>query len=463
MMGFFSRLIQKQMPPVQPMVTMFDTQYGRQPPSDEFGLVDRYRSWVYRCASFNAQAVADQPLKVYVRGTTARFQTRSVGKSVKDYLNTYKDVGDVTEITDPTHPLVQILDNANPYQTGIYTRFFTQLHKEITGNGYWVIVSNALGTPVEIWPVMSQYMRAIPHPTKFIDGWWYGTEMDKKRYDPDEVLQFAFPNPSDLYYGMGPLQAAISAVDRHTAVSDYQNDFFRNSARADFALLSDKAITESQSKRILQDWLNKFKGKNKRHLPVVMQGGLKVQELTYPPVDTGMLDVAKYSREEIAQIFGIPPTMIEVSASRAEAEQQANNYARYTLLPRLRANEEVINEQFANLFDDKIFVAYDNPVTPDRELAVQENDLLAKYGCISKDELRAKYNMDPMEGGDMMAAPSPSSTPVQMDLHDHSECKADSGGPNPPLTEKQQSFADSIEEAMRKQRDIAITELTGGE
>lgn len=373
---------------------------GKSRPTGTESLLRRYESWVYKCASINAAAIAAVPLHLYVKGGTQRFPTKAVPRR--------KAVAEdgVQEITD--HPMLDMLQAANPLQTGVELQELTVLYQELTGNAYWYMARNALGVPEAIYPLMPQYTTIVPGQ-QGIEAYLYGrTTIEQVRYEAEEVIQFRYPNPSDLYYGWSPLQAALRAVDRNRSMADYQQEFFDNSARIDFAITVPTGTPAAERDAILKMWLEKHQHKSKRHLPGVLTGDMDIKTFSFSPQDAALIEAAKFSREEIANIFGVPMTFLEISTARAEAEAHQYTYALYTLTPRLRRMEQVINERLVPMYDQsgRLFVEYEDCVPENEQLEIDEHDKYLRNFTITINEVRADKGLEPVEYGDMPINPS---------------------------------------------------------
>ena len=173
---------------------------------------------------------------------------------------------------------------------------------------------------------MSQYTWIVPSETDFVKGYIYGKTMDDSAaqfYTPEQVMHFRLPNPADQWYGMRPLIAAMSAVNRSEAQAEYEQALWDNNARPDFAIKAPIGTTEEQKKRLYRFWESKHRGPKRAGRPIILTGDQSIEKLGWSPKDTGLILAAKFNREEIADTFGVPMTMLEVSKSRAEAEAAA--------------------------------------------------------------------------------------------------------------------------------------------
>lgn len=378
-----------------PLLSMYELTQSRPKwrASDYGALVKKYQSWVYVCAKKNAETVAQTRIRLYIRGTTKRFPMRELEKGEKTYLSKQRQesTDDVREIIE--HPLLKLLRLANPRMTGMELLELTGLYLELTGNSYWYMEGNGLGTPTEIWPLMSQYTWIVPSKTEFVKGYIYGrnySDPDAQKYAPEQIMHFRLPNPDDQYYGLGPLKAALLAVNRIEAQAEYEQALWDNNARPDFAINAPIGMTAGQKERLSRFWEQRHLGPRRAGRPIILEGDMSIEKLGWSPRDTGLILAAKFTREEIAGIFGVPMTMLEVSKSRAEAEAGLYAYAVHTIQPRIRRMEQVLNEELVPLFDKRLFVAFDNPVPESRELELKEINTLARNGIVTRNEIRQR-------------------------------------------------------------------------
>ena len=397
-MGLMDIIRKLLIPPSRAVTNRYDTQpQGKYRPTDYTALVARYEGWVYKCASLNAHAMAAADLDLYVRGTTSRYPTRQLtGRRAKT-------LGDVVEVEQ--HPMLELLDKANPIHTGHEVLVLTALYLELTGNAYWFVDrENPLKVPTAIYPLMSQYVRIVKSADGLVIGYVYGKDrLNQQAYDASEIVHFRYPHPGDPDYGMGPLQAALKPADRGTSIAEYAQGFYDNNARVDFAIRVPAGTPQAERDAVLNTWMQRYRGSKKSHLPAVLSGDMGIETFSYSPADAQALVAAQYSRDEILAIFGVPKSFVETTQSRAEAEAQQYTYAKYTLEPKLKFIESVINEVLLPMFDDtgRLFAAYEDVVPENRETDSILTDRALKNWSMTINEARADAGMAPVDWGDI--------------------------------------------------------------
>jgi hypothetical protein len=186
---------------------------------------------------------------------------------------------------------------------------------------------------------------------------------------------------------------------------------------------------------------------------------MEVVPIGFSPRDTGLLDSAKFSREKIANAFGIPLTMLENSQSRAEAEAQLYGYMRDTIVPRLRLFEARLNERFCPLYDDRLFVVFDDPVPENRDQRLTQMDTRLKNGVTSINEERQIEGLEEADWGAIPLMPmnlqpigTPPPSPAAFHLGEHTDAHVKGAGCKQaePLTPRQTAFAKAIDGVMKE-------------
>jgi HK97 family phage portal protein len=388
---------------------------GKRQPFSYASAVRSYSSWVYAAANLNAVAVASQPLRLYVRsrdGKKKLWKTRSVSARVKAFhagdldhlpsrhvIRKAAEYGDNYEVVTENHPVLDLLEKVNPYQNGFDATVLRILYTELTGNAYLhPVVDKALGVPVELWTMPSQFVEIVPGKVDFIDGYLYGAERDKRRLFPaEEVIHFKRPNPNDLYYGIGKAEAAWGAIMSNDEIHSMDYHFFANKARPDWLMTIKGMVSTDEMDRLEKQIEEKLRGSKRAGRFLTASADIDIKPLSFPPKDLqGRTDIV----EEIAAVFGVPVSMLKAndpnlaSATIGFAAWKAN-----TILPLLRMDEEVLNQNLLPMFniEGDAFLAYDNPVLSDERFEFEKNRSSVAGGMMTVNEARTRNGLDASE------------------------------------------------------------------
>jgi len=375
-------------------------------PFNHRAAVKSFNSWVYAAANVNAYACASTPLRLYVRNDTRRtkaFNTRKVNRGRKSYLlgdsglqpsiNTMRKLiefgSDFEEVTD-SHPVTDLLSKANPHFNGFDLTTLRILYGELTGNAYMqVICDEQLGIPKQLWPMPSQWTYVNPSRDNFVQSYTYGAPGNEDlEFMPEEVIHFKRPNPNDLFYGMGKVEAAWGTINVNHAVHEMDQATYANHARPDYAVIVKNGATSQNLERFESYVQEQLQGTKKSGKFLTMTGDVQLQPLNFPPKDlAGREDIV----EEIAAVFGVPVSLLKANdPNLASAKVGYSQWREGTILPLLRMDEDVLNQIFLPMFGlgDDAVLAYDNPVPADKQFELQERTTLVSAGLMTLNEAR---------------------------------------------------------------------------
>lgn len=168
-------------------------------------------------------------------------------------------------------------------------------------------------------------------------------------YDQDDILHIPGPGFNGLR-GMSQIMHALR-IPGNTALQAgrYQEAFFRNSARPDYAMQTDRNLDAGQIKTIRDQLVERHQSASKAFLPIVLHGGLKIEPITMKPEEAQLVEQMRLPLEDCCRIMGVPPFMIgstdKVTAWGTGLEQIGIGFRKYSLGPRTVKFEQEINRK----------------------------------------------------------------------------------------------------------------------
>lgn len=375
--------------------------------------ISSFRSWVYAAASINANAVASVPLRLYSASGDRSLSTRTLSLKRKNYL--FGDAagdqrpsssvlrkaamyGDsMEEVT--SHPVLNVLNSANPFLNGFDLSVLRVLYGELTGNAYLhPIIDESTGIPAELWPLAPQHVEVVPDEDCFLSGYVYGIDTQRKQvFTPDEIIHFRRPNPGSLYYGLGKVEAAFGVIAANEALHSMDLSMFQNSARPDYAVVVKGTPTGDQLDRFQQQVEERLRGTRKEGNFIAVTGDVQFTPLNFPPKDlAGREEIV----EEIAAVFGVPVSMLKANdPNLASAQTGFASWRESTVLPLCRMDEQELNQTLLPMFglDESYCLAYDNPVPSDQAFELQERQAAVSGGWRTPNEARLEEGREPIE------------------------------------------------------------------
>jgi HK97 family phage portal protein len=250
---------------------------------------------VYSCISRTARAIAQVPMVVAnIKGD---------------------DPGTWERIKGP-NPWSTLLNRPNYLMTGYLFREALYSYLLLDGNVFIIPFPPIYKEyPKALYIVRKNYMEPIYSENKAtLIGWNYKPSPNVSfPLRIDEVCHIKFFHPTDPVFGQAPLEAGELPVLADYKASKYNNLFFDNGAILSGVLSTDKALSPTQRKAIRDEFENRHQGLDRAHKLAVLEGGLKYQATGVSMQDMQFLELRKFTRDEILQIFGMKKTILSIT------------------------------------------------------------------------------------------------------------------------------------------------------
>jgi len=372
---------------------------GQPPKRGTKELLNAYNEmpWLRAVVNKVGRSVASTSWQLYV--------VRRGGKAVKaaklqraDYvtrqklLTGYKKQAELVEIEE--HPLLDLLDNANSFLTGLIARQLTQTHLDLIGEAFWLKERNGAGKPVAFWPLPPDWVISTPTPThrffRVSFRAWQGEIPDT------EILWIADPDPTNPYArGSGIARALADELETDEYAARHTKSWFYNRARPDLVISGD-GLRPEDTARLEEDWLRKNQGFWKAFKPYFLSKKVDIQTLSQTFENMQLVDLRKYERDTIIQVYGVPPEILGIieNSNRATIEAADFLFARWVVQPRLEFLRAVLQERLVLEFDDRLILDYESPVAEDKEYNLKVAQ--AAPWSITVDEWRELQGREPL-------------------------------------------------------------------
>ncbi len=253
-----------------------------------------------------------------------------------------------------THPLLELLKKPNPLQAGQDLLSTAYSHLHIAGNAYLEAVK--AGDEVkELYVLRPDRMKVIPGPRGWPTGFEYSVDGRSHRFKVGSdglnspILHLKTFNPIDDHYGHSAIEAAAPAIDIYNQGGAWLKALLDNAARPSGALVYrgvDGApnLTADQFDRLKSELETNYQGAKNAGRPLLLEGGLEWQSLSFSPSDLQFLDARNAAAREIALAFGVPPMLLGIPGDNTYSNYREANLAfwRATVLPLVRRTLEAL-------------------------------------------------------------------------------------------------------------------------
>jgi len=210
--------------------------------------------------------------------------------------------------------------------------------------------------------------------------------------------------------GRGVVKTAEDSIGLGLASEKFGNKFFSNGSNSELAYEAASSLTDEQYDRISKLLKSRNSGLDNAHKPLLLEGGMTAKQLTIPPDQAQFLQTRKFQVNEIARWFNIPPHMIGdlERSTNNNIEQQSIEFVQFSVMPWLNRIEAEFTRKL--LWEDEkpnYFIEFnvEGLLRGDVKARAEYYRVLWNIGTISANEIRAKENFNPYEGGEKYYKP----------------------------------------------------------
>ena len=385
------------------------------------------------CINLNAKTIATIPLRLFawskgqemseLRKKTARgVIIRPLSKESRRFLEGEEEIkpsqyirkkyvdfnGEFVEIENDAseggHRLLNLLSSGckeydEDNSSGLEQTVARLVELQLLGEYYLQLIYDEMNLPKEMWVVPGQYMTIEPYKTgeNLEKRYHWGPTSDKTILTPDEIIHAKQYNPSDLYYGLSPVEACWGALNWLQSWMNYGVAMMDNMGVPTIIAQIDKATEVT---------LNRFEKKYNKHCAGVQNAGrmLAINDqvvLSSPPNNSGDL-IGKISPiyldriTEVCFTLGVPISKVKSNDSNlASAFITDRAWYRDNLAHICRFDETILNEELLPKFElDDCFLAYTGVIPKDDEAIEKRLIALNAAGIVNKEYVRMKLAID---------------------------------------------------------------------
>lgn len=329
----------------------------------------------------------------------------------------YKKNGDrLTEVPE-NDPLRQLINKPSPMQSSQY--FFEQLisYYCMSGNSY-IEANKGIGKmPLELYILRPDRIKIVPGKIGIPKAYIYKVGDFSHTYEVDQIkglspiMHYRTFNPTNDWYGMSPVEAAIYGVDSHNAANKWNYSLLKNSAMPSMLVkvLSTDAnpmatLSTQEFERLKHEIDDQYSGAANSGRPMFLEGGLDATQMSLSPKDMDWIESKNNSARDIALAFGLPPILLNIPGDSTYSNYKEARYAFYedTVIPILSVIRDGLNMWLAPYFGPNYHLDFDRD---NIDALVEKRD--AKFAQIKDvpwmtvNEKRIAVGLDEVEGLDV--------------------------------------------------------------
>ena len=301
----------------------------------------------------------------------------------------------------------ELLNNPNPYFTRSQVFSYIENWLSINGNAYIWTPTNGYRVPLQMWVLNPTRMRVIKGENSFIDGYVYQSAQEGNIAIPEkEIIHLAKIHPGARpeeiigmnIFGVGLVSAALEYAHIDREVSAYLARLFENNTVPPLVATFPERFDQDEWQKLKSAWNEELPDYKLRAL---LGGGMQLQLPPKGELSISYDSVSKDTRTQIAQVFGVPPGMLDGSfQNRATAEVQFAIFRQNTIDPEALYIAEEFTRHFRR-WEENILIEAKPYEYADPDAAMRQEEFELKWGLKTINEARADRGYDPIKDGNI--------------------------------------------------------------
>jgi HK97 family phage portal protein len=217
------------------------------------------------------------------------------------------------------------------------------MNHDLRGNAYARIDRDASGEAVALWPMPADQVvtRVMPDGSMVYE---YRFGQDVAILASENVLHLK--NLGNGTVGLSKLEFMRSATDEASKAQGAASKIFGTGGKPTGILMLDKVLNKEQRESIMRSFAGMAEGNASRLF--VLEANMKYEQLSMSPADQQLLETRKFSVEEIARWFDVPPVLIHhsnVTAWGSGIEQLVQGFYTLAIRPMLINIEQAVQKR----------------------------------------------------------------------------------------------------------------------
>jgi len=235
----------------------------------------------------------------------------------------------------------------------------------------------------------------------FIRGYRYNGAVDFKE---TEVFYFRDISSESIYRGASRLQSAERSINILYSMQQFQENFFDNGAIFGLVLTTENTLSQVAKEKTIAYWLQRYSSKAGGKRPVILDSGLKPQQLAQTSFKDMDFDQSiKTHDEKIIRAIGVPPILLE-GGNNANISPNLRLFYLETVLPINRKFISAIERYFG--YDVEAITSSVSALQPELKDIAAYHSTLVNAGIISPNEARIELRYESKTGNDDLRIPA---------------------------------------------------------
>lgn len=309
-----------------------------------------FLDWIFgirKTAISGAGFVASQPRAIGEGEANLSQNVASVYAAIHAYTDSIStiDFGPVDATKDEYTPLQDhqyyniLHDEFNPEQTSQQALCYAVGSLFLRGNMAIQIIRTRSGNLVELNPLDWQKVKRYRSDGRIL----FRVDGEATPLEDREVIYLPINYSPSLLCGISTVAYAQTSIGLGLALDNFGYSYFSQGAQPRVVLEHPGLLDEKQAKQIVDAFNGMMSGPANANKTGILYGGTKLNKYGIPPEEAQFLETRKFSVNEIARWFNLPPSRIggeRASGTYANLEQDQRALIVHSLRPVCRMIEQ---------------------------------------------------------------------------------------------------------------------------
>lgn len=286
--------------------------------------------------------------------------------------------------------------------------------ESLWGNGYARKFRNTLGDVIMLDPLRPEHMVPMRDKDTGLIRYRYYDPIDGTQdFAADDIFHYKGKTLDGLV-GLSRIEFARNSLGIARAAETATSDTFRNGLNAAGFITVASFLKQDQRDKMRQS-VNRFRsGEEDAGGLMVLEGGMDFKPLSMDPKDVELLSSRQFSVEDVCRWYGVPPVLVGHAAAGVTAwgtgiEQLLLGWLSLSLRSQVRRLEQAIWAQLLKPADRASLyctIDTDDLLAADSKSRSALYSVNAQNGIMTRNEIRAREDLPPAEGGDVLTVQS---------------------------------------------------------
>lgn len=340
-----------------------------------------------RCVNLRSEMLASVGLFVFRR-------TSDGGRQRADDLSLYPVLHDLM----------------NPQMTAYEGREFLIRSLDLHGNAYARIERDNRGQVTALYPLDPGMVSVERLDNGRLRYKHTDARGGLQTYIQDEMLHVRGPS-RDGMMGVSAIQFGRGAMSLRVSQAETATALVANGLRPSGVMSFDERLVGDARVKIREAVADRLQGATNAGQLLIMDGGAKYTPMSWSAEDAEFLASQKLSNEDVARLFGVPPTSVGITdkATYSNTEQEARSLVANCLGPLAsRVEAAMLRCLLTEEGRRTLYIEHDLA-------ALLKGDVAARFeayrigreiGALSPNDIRRRENETPIPGGDVYHQPA---------------------------------------------------------